>query len=226
VFKAVIFDCDGVLVDSEPLANELLAQTLTNLGWPMDQAECTERFIGLSMPGVDILVRERLGSAVPDDWLEPYRKAYHARLADEIMAIPGVEAVVAHVVELGLATAVASSGGHRGMAVKLGRTGLIRYFEGRVASSEDVGIGKPDPAVYHYAAAMIGVDPRHCIAIEDSPNGVRAGVAAGMLVLGYAATTEKQRLLDAGAAVTFENMAEVPALLARYLDQPRAPIST
>ena len=124
--------------------------------------------------------------------------------------------MIDHVEHLGLKTAIASSGGHAGMAVKLKTTGLWPRFAGRIASSEDVGAGKPDPAVYRHAAAMIGVEPSACIAIEDSPNGVRAGVAAGMIVLGYAATTDKQRLLDAGAAVVFKDMAELPGLLAAY----------
>jgi HAD superfamily hydrolase (TIGR01509 family) len=216
MIKAVIFDCDGVLVDSEPLANRLLAQALTRLGWPMDEAECTERFIGLSMPAVDDLVRARLGDGVPDDWVAHYRLEYHARLASEIEAIPGIAAVIDHVEQLGLKTAVASSGGHAGMAVKLKTTGLWDRFAGRIASSEDVGAGKPDPAVYLHAAAMIGIAPDACLAIEDSPMGVRAGVAAGMIVLGYAASTQKQRLLDAGAAVTFDDMAALPDLLDAY----------
>jgi HAD superfamily hydrolase (TIGR01509 family) len=217
MIRAIIFDCDGVLVDSEPMANEVMAEKLTAMGWPMDAAEATDRFIGLSMEAVDVIVRQRLGDRVPADWVVDYRATYHARLAGEIEPIAGVKAVVDYVERLGLKTAIASSGGHKGMAIKLSKTGLIRHFEGRVFSADDVGVGKPDPAVYLYTAAAIGVEPSACIAIEDSPNGVRAGVAAGMLVLGYAATTPAQRLMDAGAAVTFERMDEVADLLARFV---------
>jgi HAD superfamily hydrolase (TIGR01509 family) len=207
----IIFDCDGVLVDSETLENEVAAQCLSDAGLPMTGPQARERYIGLSSARVMELVEAEMGRPLPDGWLSDYHARSRARLSAEITQIEGVWDAINALEVMGLETAVASSGEHVKMAITLGKTGLLERFKGRIFSAEDVAHGKPEPDVYLLAAKTLGYEPQTCFAVEDSPNGVRAAVAAGMYVFGYAAQIDPARLTEAGAHEVFTHMSDLPA---------------
>jgi HAD superfamily hydrolase (TIGR01509 family) len=209
----IIFDCDGVLVDSETLENEIMAQCLTEIGWAMTGPQARERFIGLSMKTVLSQVEQHLGKPLPQDWASTMNASSHTKLANEITAIVGVELAIEQIEAMGWTTAVASAGEHAKMRITLGRTGLYERFKGRIFSADDVAEGKPAPDVYLLAAKTLGYASDTCFAVEDSPNGVRAAVAAGMYSFGYAAQIDPSLLLGAGANEVFFDMAELPKLL-------------
>jgi HAD superfamily hydrolase (TIGR01509 family) len=210
----IIFDCDGVLVDSETLENEIMAQCLSEAGLPMTGPQSRERFIGYSMKTVIAEAEAELGRALPSDWLETFYHRSHARLANEIIAIDGVVAAIDAIEAMGFETAVASSGEHAKMKITLGRTGLYERFQGRIFSAQDVAQGKPAPDVYLLAAHTLGHDPKTCFAVEDSPNGARAALAAGMHTFGYAAQIDPALLAAVGVNEVFVDMAGLPGLVA------------
>ncbi|MDP9383843.1 MAG: HAD family hydrolase [Actinomycetota bacterium] len=206
----VIFDCDGVLVDSEPIANRILAAHLTAIGVPTTLEESMDRYMGGSLAAVVADVERRLGRPAPDDLLPRYRADCYAAFESELEAVEGIEAALD---ALGDArTCVASSGEHERIRRTLGRTGLLHRFEGRIFSATDVARGKPAPDLFLHAAARMGADPARCAVVEDSPVGVAAALAAGMRVLGYAGRTPPERLAGDGVRV-FRAMGELPALL-------------
>ncbi len=210
--ELVVFDCDGVLVDSEPIANRVMAEAITGLGWPLSTADCTARFKGHHLDTVIAAVEDRLGRPVPEAWLRDLRAATGAAFERELQAVPGVVAALDAVAAGGLATCVASQGPPEKMAVSLGVTGLRARFEGRIFSAYQVARGKPRPDLFLFAAAAMGVAPRACVVIEDSPLGVTAAKAAGMDVLGFAPEDDGAELAAAGARL-FRDMAELPDLL-------------
>jgi HAD superfamily hydrolase (TIGR01509 family) len=222
MFPLIIFDCDGVLVDSETLENEVMAQCLTQAGLPMTGPQARGRFIGYSMKTVIEEVEAEIGRPLPADWLVNFYEISHARLANEIQPIDGVEAAIDALEALGFQTAVASSGEHAKMKITLGRTGMYERFKGRIFSAQDVPHGKPAPDVYLLAARTLGYPPDTCYAVEDSPNGVRAAVAAGMYTFGYAAQIDPKLLLEAGVKSVFLNMAELPALIQAAESNPQS----
>jgi HAD superfamily hydrolase (TIGR01509 family) len=212
-FDLVIFDNDGVLVDSEPHANRILAELATEAGWPMTREECTAEFIGTSMATVRQRMEARLGRLLPPD----FEDRYHARLFDafrtDLRPIPGVVAVLDR---LTVPTCVASSGTHERIRRALQATGLLPRFDGRIFSAQDVQRGKPAPDLFLHVARRLGVAPARCAVVEDSPPGVAAANAAGMTAFGFAAATPAERLRDATGGV-FRSMAELPGLLAREM---------
>lgn len=209
---AVIFDCDGVLVDSETIANEVCAAAMTAAGFAITPQECRRRYLGMTMRALMVDAEASWGRSFPPGWQDAYNRQVNARLEAEVTAIPGVAEAVDAVIAAGWPVAVASSSGHAKIALNLGRTGLAARFAGRVFSGQDVAHGKPAPDVYLLAARALGVAPQTCIAVEDSPNGVRAAVAAGMRVFGYAAETDPAELAGLGATV-FTDMGALPALI-------------
>jgi HAD superfamily hydrolase (TIGR01509 family) len=209
----IIFDCDGVLVDSETLENEISAQCLTDAGFPITGPQARVRFIGLTTRAVMAQVEAELAHKLPDDWEAAYNARSHARLAAEITAIEGVVAAIDAIEAMGFETAVASSGDHAKMKITLGRTGLYERFKGRIFSAQDVAHGKPAPDVYLLAAHTLGYDPKTCFAVEDSPNGARAAVAAGMYTFGCAAQIDPALLEAAGVNEVFHNMSDLPTFL-------------
>ncbi len=210
--ELIVFDCDGVLVDSEPIANRVMAGAITALGWPLNTAECTAHFKGHHFDTIIAALEDRLGRPVPADWLANVRAATDAAFERELEAVPGVIAALDAVAESGLATCVASQGPLEKMAVSLGVTGLKARFEGRVFSADQVARGKPHPDLFLFAAEAMGVAPGSCVVIEDSPLGVTGARAAGMAVLGFAADGDGAELAAAGAKL-FHDMAELPGLL-------------
>jgi HAD superfamily hydrolase (TIGR01509 family) len=211
-FELLIFDCDGVLVDSEMITNRIFAGMLNELGIAVSIEEMFERFVGHSMPQCLEIITGLLGRPVPDGFVDEYYSRSRTALRLEVKAVPDIEIVLATVK---LPFCVASSGTHEKMQTTLGVTGLLPQFRGKIYSVTEVARSKPFPDVYLYAARQQGIDPAACAVIEDTPTGVRAGVAAGMTVFGYCALTPRQRLIDAGAHYTFERMRDLPALISR-----------
>jgi HAD superfamily hydrolase (TIGR01509 family) len=211
-FDLVIFDCDGVLVDSEPITNRIFAGMLNELGLPISLDEAFEQFVGRSTPQCLEMVESLLGRPVPDEFVQTYQTRIAAALRLELKAVPDIEVALATV---GIPYCVASSGTHEKMNLTLGVTGLLPSFQGKMYSVTEVARSKPFPDVYLHAASQFGVAASACAVVEDTPTGVRAGVAAGMTVFGYCAHTPKHRLIEAGAHHTFERMRDLPDLISR-----------
>ena len=210
--ELIVFDCDGVLVDSEPIANRVMAEAISALGWPLTAADCIARFKGHHFDTIIAAIEDRLGRPVPADWLPDMRAATDAAFERELEPVPGVVAVLDAVAASGTACCVASQGPLEKMAVSLGVTGLRARFEGRIFSAYQVARGKPHPDLFLFAAETMGVAPPDCVVIEDSPLGVTAATAAGMGVLGFAPEGGGADLAAAGA-VLFRDMADLPGLL-------------
>lgn len=209
-FELVIFDCDGVLVDSEPITNRVFGEMLHELGIDVTPNEMFDLFVGYSMAQCLEIICQRLGKMPPDDFVQKYYARARAALEVELKSVSGVEEALD---QINIPYCVASSGAHEKMRTTLGITGLLPRFEGKMFSATEVANGKPAPDIFLYAAAKLGVRPSACLVIEDTPPGVSAGVAAGMTVYGYSAETPAQRLLAAGAHRVFDNMGELPRLV-------------
>ena len=210
--ELLIFDCDGVLVDSDRISLRIQAERLTALGLPMTYEDCVREFLGLGMPATLRLIEERLGKPLPPGWAEELDEEVEAAFRRELKPVPGIVEALDRIT---LQTCVASSGSHEKMTLTLGLTGLNERFAGRIFSADEVARGKPDPDLFFFAAERMGVVPERCIVVEDSPFGVAAARAAGMSALGYAADAEPRAvgaLFDAGAIV-FTSMADLPGLL-------------
>ncbi|MFR9800021.1 HAD family hydrolase [Streptomyces sp. MS06] len=211
-YDLVIFDNDGVLVDSEPISNRLLAGYLTELGHPTSYEDSLRDYMGSAMHRVHELVLENSGKRLPEDFDDVFHTRVFAAFARDLQPVPGVADVLGRLAAEGVPYCVASSGSHERIRVGHRTTGLTRWFdESRVFSSQDVGRGKPDPDLFLYAAEKSGVAAERCVVVEDSPLGVQAAVAAGMDVLGFTAMTPPARL--AGANALFGSMTELPDLL-------------
>ena len=208
-FELVIFDCDGVLVDSELLSNRILAERLTAIGLPTTTEDSVRDYMGRSLAAAIADAEQRLGHALPDDFAEAYYEETFAAFARELEPVAGIHAALD---EIALPSCVASSGPHAKIRHSLGVTGLLERFDGRIFSAADVEHGKPAPDLFLYAAARMGATPERCVVVEDAPAGVQAGRAAGMTVLGYAGHTDAA-LLRAAGAETFTRMTELPALI-------------
>ena len=180
--KLVIFDCDGVLIDSEGPSNRLIAEELTRLGWPMTEAESTTLFIGSTLESMPATIEAHLGHALPENWVEHLRQKMIAAF-DTIQVIPGALEALQATAALGVPFRIASNSSHEEMDVKFRQTGLAPLIAGRNHSARDVARGKPAPDVFLAAAAAEGVPPAACLVIEDSVPGIRAAVAAGMTVV-------------------------------------------
>ncbi len=208
-FDLVIFDCDGVLVDSETLGNRVIARVATELGAAMTEAEALALFRGCKMAYCVAEIERRLGRAVPASFVSDLR----ARMADAFrLELRPIDGVAAALDAIDLPVCVASSGPREKILLTLGLTGLLPRFEGRIFSAYDVGSWKPDPGLFLHAAAAIGASPDRCAVIEDSVLGVRAGRAAGMTVFGFEAAHEPGTLQREGANI-FRHMSELPTLL-------------
>ncbi|MFI0980253.1 HAD family hydrolase [Streptomyces sp. NPDC021093] len=211
-YELVIFDNDGVLVDSEPLANRILSGYLTELGHPTTYDESLRDYMGAAVHRVHDLIRERTGQELPTDFEQTLHQRIVAGFERELQPVPGVEDVLGGLVADGVPYCVASSGSHDRIRAGHLRTGLDEWFEEEwLFSSEDVGKGKPAPDLFLYAAERMGVAPERCVVVEDSPLGVAAARAAGMDVYGFTAMTPVERL--DGANGYFSDMKELLGLL-------------
>jgi HAD superfamily hydrolase (TIGR01509 family) len=211
--RLVIFDCDGVLVDSEPVANRTLGQMLRELGLDLTQAQIFEHFVGYSLPHCLRVIEGMLGRPPPESFLRDLQARTFAAFKTELRAMPGIEQALDLLDAAGLPYCVASSGDHEKMNTTLGITGLLPRFAGRIFSVTQVARGKPAPDVYLFAARQLGAEPSACVVVEDTPPGVQAGAAAGMTVFGFCAHTPEQKLRAAGAHRTFDDLRQLFSML-------------
>ena len=209
----VIFDCDGVLVDSERISNGVWARLLTEAGLPMTTEQSLGIFLGNSMTTCVAIATEMLGSALPDDLLDRFHANTSIELERDLVAVNGVFALLDALDTAGVRYAVASNGEHEKMATTLGKTGLAARFEGRRFSAVDVGKPKPAPDLFLHAASRMGFAPSRTIVVEDSPLGVQGASTAGMMVIGYAEIVDAKRLRSAGATVTVSRLVDIAPLL-------------
>lgn len=209
-FELIIFDCDGVLVDTEAITTSVIVAMLNELGSPITFPELYHSLHGRSMSQALTLIAELLGKPLPEMFVPTLRRRAAAALSAGVTPIVGVVDALASIHR---PVCVASSGDSAKIQLTLGKTGLLSHFGANIFSADDVEHPKPAPDIYLHAAQQNGVEPRCCAVIEDSPIGVQAGVAAGMTVFGFAAQTPAQQLRDAGAHVIFTDMAQLPDLL-------------
>ena len=209
--KLVIFDCDGVVVDSEPLTLQLIRDDLAARGLPLDLTKTTDLFMGSTIAGAGAQARE-MGADIPEDWVDLIYDKVFAALARKVESIPGIGAVLDRLDRQGIAYAIGSNGPHRKMEITLARCGLAARFAGRTYSREDVAAPKPAPDVYLLAASQAGVAPQDCVVIEDSATGSQAAVAAGMAVFGFARETPRAKF-EGLTELLFDDMGQLPALL-------------
>ena len=210
--RAVIFDCDGVLVDSEQAAFDILQQDFARHGLPLPRAELEALFIGGTVKGLWQQARS-MGATLPDDWVDDFYVRLYARLALGTPLIPGIEAVLDALDAAGIPYAVGSNGSDHKMQVTLGQhSALLARLKGRLFSGQTLGKPKPAPDLYLHAASALGHRPQDCVVIEDSATGARAARAAGIRCFGYAAHGDGAALKAAGAHI-FSSMADLPGLL-------------
>lgn len=193
----VIFDCDGVLVDSERLVQEVDLRMIADLGWPITQQEIFDQHLGRTEAATLANIERHLGAPVPSDFATQRRAAHEEAFRHRLTEVRGVRRAVRTLQDAGVRTCVASSGSHRRMRLTLGKTGLAELFEDRIFSAEEVPRGKPHPDLFLHAARQLGSAPERCVVVEDSPSGVAAARAAGMVVIGYAAFTPTEALQQA-----------------------------
>jgi HAD superfamily hydrolase (TIGR01509 family) len=209
----VIFDCDGVLVDSEPISNGVLARLLSEEGLPTTLAESRRDYQGLLLSEVVQAAEGRLGRPLPEGWLGDYERERADAFRRELTAVPGAEQAVREVSAAGAGVCVASQGRLEKIELTLGLTGLRKLFAtDALFSAEFVARGKPYPDLFLHAARAMGSEPHRCTVVEDTPSGVTAAVAAGMRALGYAADGDARALAAAGAE-TFGSLDELSSLL-------------
>ena len=207
--ELVIFDCDGVLVDSDRISLRIQAERISALGLETSYEDCIRDFLGLGMPATLKILTERLGHPLPSKWEEELDIAVREGFRRELQPVRGV---VEALEEIDLPTCIASSGSQEKMRFTLGLIGLWDRFVGRIYSADEVRRGKPAPDLFLYAASCMATPPERCVVVEDSPFGVAGAKAAGMSALGYS-PEGRGELLEREGANTFESMAELPALL-------------
>jgi len=190
-WKAVIFDCDGTLVDSERIANEVLIEYLADFGITLTMKESASRFNGVEMKDSVRQIEELIGSSLPADFLSTFRSRSEHALASRLRPVDGVHRLVG---SLSVPYCIASNAPMDKIELSLTVTGLLPLFQGSIHSAYQVGSWKPDPALFLHAAKGLGVSPEHCAVVEDSIAGVRAGIAAGMTVFVYQPHEVDERL--------------------------------
>jgi HAD superfamily hydrolase (TIGR01509 family) len=214
-FDLIIFDCDGVLVDSERIANRVFARVLEEeCGLSLSLEQMFHHFVGHSQAQCLAIIEEMTGAIPPPGLGERYRNEINRELAESVVAVNGIEAVLE---AIDTPYCVASGGSHDKMQTTLGKTGLAKYFDGNLFSVSEVARAKPFPDVYLHAAQSMGVDnSEKCLVIEDSPVGVSGAVAAQMTVFGYSELMKADKLLAAGAHHTFDQMDNLMEEIIRY----------
>ena len=210
-FEAVLFDCDGVLVDSEAITCGVLRDMFEEQGWRMTLAECMQRFVGHTVKSQRAVIEAHTGVPLTDEWLAQFFERRNARLAQDITPIDGIHEAVAHVhAHCAGRIAVASGADRFKVEMMLRQVGLHPHFEGRIFSGHEMPRSKPHPDVYLAAAAHLQVDPARCLVVEDTTVGITAGVAAGACVWAYAPPgVDEQPLLQAGAQRVLRGMHEL-----------------
>jgi HAD superfamily hydrolase (TIGR01509 family) len=214
-FEAVLFDCDGVLVDSEPITTGVLRDMLEESGWRLTPEECMRIFVGKAVKDEAALIEARTGRPLTEDWMVRFRERRNVGLMHSLTPIPNAVAAVARIYERYEGRIACASGADRfKVELQLEKCGLMRYFKGRIFSGHEMPRSKPSPDVYLAAAAALGVQPKRCAVVEDTVTGVMAGVAAGATVFGYGPRQlghdAPAALTRAGAASIFADMSELP----------------
>ena len=213
-FDAVLFDCDGVLVDSESITCGVLRDMLEERGWAMTLQQCMDIFVGHMVTDKRAEIEAHTGLPITQEWMLAFRERRNVALVADIQAIPHVHAAVKAVHQLMNGRIACASGADRfKVEMMLTQVGLADYFAGNIFSGHEMPRSKPHPDVYLAAAAHLGVNPTRCAVVEDTVVGVRAGVSAGATVFGYAPLGDGQALLDAGACVVFRDMAALHGLM-------------
>ncbi|MDO5091009.1 MAG: HAD-IA family hydrolase [Cardiobacteriaceae bacterium] len=212
--QLVLFDCDGVLVDSETLTSQVFINLAREHGIALELPHVLEHFVGRALEDNIRHVEHEHGITLPADFADRFRAQSLVALAASVTAIPGIHETLDALDAAHLPYAVASSGRPEKMRTTLGATGLLPRFANRMFSTILVAAPKPAPDVYLLAAQTLNTAPENCLVIEDSTSGIRAGVAAGMTVYAYAAHAPADKLLAAGAHRTFNDMRELPPLIA------------
>ena len=217
-YSAVLFDCDGVLVDSEPITHRVFRDMLVELGWEISEQECLERFVGKSFPEEGRIIHQHTGHWIDDSWIKVFRDRRDAALRSGLAPIPGaVQAVEAVAEAMDDRFACASGADRRKVEMQLRLVGLDDAFGERVFSGMEMAHSKPAPDVYLAAAALLGVDPTTTAVVEDSVSGITSGVAAGATVFAFAPPdrtwSPAEELLEAGAHHLFTDMGDLPELL-------------
>ncbi|MDP3710004.1 MAG: HAD family phosphatase [Polaromonas sp.] len=215
-FEAVLFDCDGVLVDSEPITNGVLRDMLEESGWSLTPAECMRVFVGKAVRDERALIEARTGQPLTEDWMAEFYDRRNRELQARLQAIAGAhEAVAAAHAQVAERIACASGADRFKVEMQLAQVGLMDYFAGRIFSGHEMPRSKPAPDVYLAAAAHLGAAGARCLVIEDTTTGVTAGIAAGATVWAYCPLAEHGAALQqAGASRLFAHMADLPGLLA------------
>ncbi len=210
--QAVLFDCDGVIVDSEGISFDLLGENLAAHSLHLTVPEMEHHFLGGTIRGVHLKAVD-LGASLPDTWTEDFYEALYTRLAEGTPLIAGITGVMDALDAAGVPYAVGSNGSGRKMEITLGQhPAIAARLEGRMLSGQDLGMLKPAPDLYLHAATLLGADPAACVVIEDSATGARAAKAAGMACMGYAPHGPNPALAAEGAQL-FSDMADLPRLL-------------
>ncbi|KUL38723.1 HAD family hydrolase [Actinoplanes awajinensis] len=223
---AVLFDCDGVLVDSERITNSVLRAMLHELGWAVSEADCFRLFVGRALHDELGVITANTGFVATEDWIAEFRQRRNEALLSDLQEIPGAVAAAREVDRIfGGSLACASGADRFKVELQLTKVGLADVFAGKIFSGMEMPRSKPAPDVYLAAAAALGVDPARTAVVEDTATGVQAGVAAGAVVLGYCppgspAHHAPEVLLAAGASYTFTSMTDLPGLLTRLPARP------
>ena len=217
-FDAVLFDCDGVLVDSESITNGVLRDMLEVSGWALSPAECMRLFVGKAVKDEAALIESKTGKPLTDEWMVSFRQRRNEGLMAGLKPIDGALEAVKKIHALYDGRIACASGADRlKVELQLEKCGLMPYFQGRIFSGHELPRSKPAPDVYLAAAAALGVDARRCAVVEDTVTGVRAGMAAGATVFGYspadAGHDAPAALRGVGASAIFIDMAVLPGLV-------------
>lgn len=213
-FAGVLFDCDGVLVDSEPLTGGVLRGMLEEQGWVLSLQECMQIFVGKAVLDERAQIEARTGKVVTPEWMVDFRARRNAALEAHVQPICNAVQAITEIHRDYSGQIACGSGADLGkVLMQMGKVGLLPYFEGRVFSGHDQPRSKPHPDVYWAAARALGLVSTDCAVVEDTVTGIAAGVAAGATVFGYAPEGQGDVLLRAGASQVFADMAELPALL-------------
>ena len=214
--RLVIFDCDGVLIDSEGLSNRTVAAAVTEAGWPMTTEQAYDTFVGLRLSDIPRIMAPKLGRWLPPEWVDGLRDKLVQGFAEGVEVIPGAHDALAAVTALGLPFRVASNSSHEEMAAKFTCNGMAEMMAGRAHSARDVLLGKPAPDVFLHAAAAEAVPPEACLVVEDSVPGAQGARAAGMACVGLSPGGDNPALRAAGATL-IRSLAELPAILQRAM---------
>ncbi|MGI8414246.1 MAG: HAD family hydrolase [Solirubrobacteraceae bacterium] len=211
--QLVIFDCDGVLVDSEEISGEVLARALSTAGLPTSTADARRTYQGMMLSEVVASAEHRLGGPLPTGFLERYERDRAVEFRRRLAPVAGAGATVARIKDAGVMVCVASQGQRHKTELTLGITGLRGLFHsGNLFSAYSVSRGKPHPDLFLKAAEVMNVPPAHCVVVEDTPSGVRAAVSAGMRVFGYVADGDGAALARVGAEI-IRSLEDLPGRL-------------